>query len=258
MTASLLVTNWDLGEYERTAERLAPAADVAAEALAASAGHRIVDVGCGTGNAALAAARMGASVVGVDVSERLLGVARDRARAEDLQAEFLAGDAAALPMQDATFDGAVSVFGVIFADAGTAAGELVRVVRPGGRIVVTTWTTEGPTPRIMAAVQDALGAPPSPPRWSDPGVVRELFAPHRVEIGEARLAFTATSAQAYLAEQFEHHPMWLAAAPALEARGRLEDVVERATAILEDANEEPGAFRTTTAYHVVRVDVGAA
>ena len=248
------MTDWGLGEYERTAQRLAPAADVAIAALAPRAGERVIDVGCGTGNAAIVAARAGAIAVGIDLSERLLDVARRRAGAEDLRAEFGVGDAAGLPVSDGSFDAAVSVFGVIFADAEAAAGELLRVVRPGGRIVVTTWTTDGPTPKVMDLVRRAFGGEPQAPRWSDPAFLRTLFAPHPVSIETAELAFTAASARVYLDEQLDHHPMWLEAAPALQERGKRDEVVDAARAIFADSNEDPSAFRTTSRYHVVRVD----
>ena len=248
------MTDWGAGEYERTAERLAPAAGVAVAALALHPGERIIDVGCGTGNAAIVAARAGATAVGIDLAERLLDVARRRAEAEALHAEFGVGDAVELPVSDGSFDAAVSVFGVIFADAEAAARELLRVVRPGGRIVVTTWTTAGPMPKVMDAVREALGGPPSPPRWSDPAFLRTLFAPHAVSIEEAGLAFTASSASAYVDEQIRHHPMWLAATPALEAKGKRGAVVDEAVRIFEEANEDASAFRTTSGYHVVRVE----
>jgi len=252
----VLMVDWGLGEYERTAATLMPAAAVAVEVLAPQAGERILDVGCGTGNAALLAARAGASVLGVDPATRLLEVARDRAAAEDLDVEFAAGEAAALPAADASCDGVVSVFGVIFADPQAAADELVRVVRPGGRIVVTTWVPSGPVNAMGAVVREALGAPPERPRWSDPEVVRGLFAPHPVRFTEHPIAFVAASPQAYAEEHDAHHPMSLAAAGPLRAAGRLDEVRERARELFTEANEEPDAFRITSRYWVAEVAIG--
>ena len=251
------MTDWDLGSYEHTAERLLPAAEAAVAALGLRGGERVVDVACGTGNAALLAARAGASALGVDSAPRLIEVARRAAAAEGLAARFEVADATAIPAADAELDAAVSVFGVIFADAEAAARELLRVVRPGGRIVLTTWTAGGATPKVIDAMKAALGAPPQPVRWSDPEFVRSVFDPHPVGVGVESLAFAASSAEAYVAEQRDHHPLWLAAEPALRRAGRYEEVVATATRIFAEANEEPGRFRTTSRYHVITVSRAA-
>src|SRR5436305_15136046 len=107
--------DWSLGRYERTAGQLLPAARLVVERAAPAAGDRVVDVGCGTGNAALLAAERGARVTGVDPATRLLEVARERAAARGLDADFATGDAAHLPVGDGEADVVLSVFGVIFA-----------------------------------------------------------------------------------------------------------------------------------------------
>ena len=247
------MADWGIGEYELTAARLEPAAEVAVTALGPRRGERVVDVACGTGNAAILAARTGASVLGVDSAPRLIEVARERAAAEGVDASFEVADAVALPIEDGAFDAAVSVFGVIFAEPEAATRELIRIVRPGGRVVVTTWTTAGPTPKVMAVASEALGMAPQKPRWSDPDAVRALFAPHEVGVEEAGIAFTAASPEAYVAEQMERHPMWLGIAPRLREAGRYDDVVARSTAIFAEANEDRSAFRTTSSYHVITV-----
>ena len=218
-------------------------------------GTRVIDVACGTGNAALAAAERGATVLGIDGAERLVGVARSRAADAGLEARFEVGDATALPVQDDAFDAAVSTFGVIFADARAAAGELLRVVRPGGRIAFTAWTSKGPLPTVLGLVSAALGSEPSKPVWSDPEVVRELFAGHAVAVSEHPLAFTAPSLDAYMEDQFDRQPMWLTAADALREAGKLDDVMREARAALAEANEDPGAFQTTSTYLLFTVDV---
>lgn len=250
------MTDWGLGEYERTAATLAPAAEAAVAALDPQAGERVLDVGCGTGNAALLVAAAGATVVGVDPSERLLGVARERATEEAADVTFARGEGAAVDAGDATFDAAISVFGVIFAEPQPAADELLRVVRPGGRIVLTTWVPAGPINTMGAAVRAALGAPPEKPRWSDPDVVRGLFAPHEVRCTEHRIAFTAASPQAYVEDFLEHHPMALSMAAPLQAAGRADEVTARAIEAFTEANEDPGAFRTTSRYWVVEISIG--
>src|SRR6185312_510552 len=92
--------DWGVGRYEETAARLEPAARTVVEHAAPRAGDRVADVGCGTGNAALLAAARGARVTGVDPAARLLQVARERASAEELEADFVEGDGASLPLGD--------------------------------------------------------------------------------------------------------------------------------------------------------------
>ena len=248
--------DWSVGSYERTAERLEPAAERAVTALGLTGGERVLDVVCGTGNAALVAARTGAIVLGVDPAQRLIGVARARAAESGLDAAFALGDATALDAADGAFDAVVSVFGVIFADAQSAARELVRVTRPGGRIVVTTWMDAGPTPKVMEAIRVATGGPERPATWSDPDVVRAVFAPHEVTIEEDGIAFDAPSTEAYVEEQSRHHPMWLGLLPVLREAGKEAEVTAEITRIFAEANEDPAAFRTTSGYRVVTVTVG--
>src|SRR5688500_11727609 len=102
------MVDWGQGEYESVAEGLVPAAEAAVARLAPRPGERVLDVGCGTGNAALAVARAGADVVGVDPAPRLLEVTRSRAAADGLAVELVEGDAVALPFDDDAFDAAVS------------------------------------------------------------------------------------------------------------------------------------------------------
>src|SRR5262245_61982493 len=105
--------DWSLGRYEPTAEQLLPAAVRAVERAAPNPGEAVLDVGCGSGNAALLAAATGANVKGVDPAPRLLGLARDRAAAEGREIAFLKGVVEALPVPDASVDVLLSVFGVI-------------------------------------------------------------------------------------------------------------------------------------------------
>jgi ubiquinone/menaquinone biosynthesis C-methylase UbiE len=107
--------DWGLGNYEQTAAQLLPAARVVVDRAAPTPDERVVDVGCGTGNAALLAAARGARAIGVDPATRLLEVARDAAAARGLNATFALGDAESLPVDDRAADVVLSVFGVIFA-----------------------------------------------------------------------------------------------------------------------------------------------
>lgn len=251
--------DWGDGEYEHTATQLRPVAEVVVRAAAVGRDEDVIDVACGTGNAALQAARAGARVTGVDASERLGQVARERASAEGLELTFQAADALALPFADGTFDLALSVFGVIFAaPAERAAAELLRVVRPSGRIVITSWAPEGAIfeAAMLArrAVTAAVGSePPSMSGWGDPEVLRRLFAPADVEVRNEHLAFTAASLEEWLAKQRTLHPVWRATRATLESTGGWPELEQRVRELLHAANEDPGAFRTTSRYLLTTV-----
>jgi ubiquinone/menaquinone biosynthesis C-methylase UbiE len=131
---------WSGASSERIAETFAPIHDRVVSALAVDPGARVLDVACGTGGVALRAARAGAEVVGIDISDDQLAKASSAADAEGLTIQFDEGDCEELPYTDAEFDAVASVFGAIFAaDQERAAGEFARVCRPGGRLALTAW-----------------------------------------------------------------------------------------------------------------------
>jgi ubiquinone/menaquinone biosynthesis C-methylase UbiE len=109
------VVDWGAGNCERTARELEPVAQAVVDQAGLLPGERVVDVACGTGNAALLAAAQGARVVGIDAAPRLLEVARRRARASALEVEFREGDLFDLPVNEDAADVVLSVFGVVFA-----------------------------------------------------------------------------------------------------------------------------------------------
>jgi SAM-dependent methyltransferase len=250
--------DWGIGHYEHTADQLEPAARVIVERAAPAAGERVVDVGCGTGNAALLAAARGAQVTGVDPAARLLEVARGRAAEAGLDVNFVEGHAAALPVADGEAGLVLSVFGVIFApDPPAAAAEMARATAPGGRIVLSAWLRDGAVHRAVGAageaVRAALGAPAGPPpfAWHDRDALAELFAPHdfEVELDEARISFASSSPEAFL-EEGAGHPMAVAGEAVLGPRGEGEALRRRMLAIYEEGNEDPDAFRVTSRYVV--------
>jgi SAM-dependent methyltransferase len=251
--------DWGLGRYETTAERLLPAARVVVENAALRAGERVLDLGCGTGNAALLAAASGARVTGVDPAARLLDVARSRAVSEGVDITFLSGEAASLPVGEASTDVILSVFGVIFApDATTAAAEMSRVGTAGGRIVLSAWIPQGTMFEFSSAageaVRAALGAPPPPEpfAWHDRDALRALLAPYgfSVQVEQHTLSFVDTSPTAYLDGESRDHPMAVAALAVLESLGQAEAVRGRLLQILEAGNEDSAGFRMTSRYVV--------
>jgi SAM-dependent methyltransferase len=141
----------------------------------------VLDVACGSGNAALAAARRFCQVVGVDYVPALLDRARQRAQAEGLEATFQEGDAEDLPFPDASFDVVLSACGAMFApDQERTAAELLRVCRPGGRIGMVNWVPDGYVGALFRTIGRHLPPPPGlrpPVRWGSEEGLRELFGP---------------------------------------------------------------------------------
>lgn len=168
------------------------------EAVGLRAGWRVLDLATGTGNAALAAARRCCHVVGVDLIAGGLDRARLRARAEGLHARFLAADALCLPFPDGAFDAVVSTLGVIFAgDHQTAADELLRVCRPGGRVGLANWTPDGWTAAFLATLLE-LTSPhrprnqgASPFRWGTEEGLKDLFGDRLARLSAHRRTFHA-------------------------------------------------------------------
>lgn len=252
--------DWGAGRYETIATGLAPAAEVLVHAAVPRPGELVVDVGCGTGSATVAAAAAGARVVGVDPAPRLLQVADAAARAAAVRAvAFTAGTAGALPVGAGTVDVVLSAFGVIFApEPGAALADMARICAPTGRILLTAWLPEGALGELgrlrrgaTAVPQVATAGPPF--AWHDPDAVSQVLGPHgfTATAGVFDLAFDAPSPEAFLAGELRDHPMWVTARPELERRGSWDDVVEEARRILTLANEVPGGFRVTSRYAVV-------
>ena len=137
----------------------------------------MLDAACGTGNAAIPAARAGAYVTGVDIAPNLLEVGRARAKHERLNIRFDEGDVEALAYADASFDLVVSMFGAIFAPRpARAAAELIRVCKPGGQIAMANWTPGGFVGEQHEIVAKYLPLPPGGPNpieWGDRANVRE-------------------------------------------------------------------------------------
>ncbi len=175
---------WETGDYTRVGVTLQIMAELLVQAVDVRAGQRVLDVACGQGNAALAAARRFALSTGLDYAGNLLAHGRERAAVEKLPVTFVEGDAEYLPFDDDHFDVSMSTVGVMFApDHHRAAGELVRVTRPGGRIAVASWTPSGMVGRMFKTV-GSWSPPPAgtrpPVLWGTPEHLADLFG-DRVE-----------------------------------------------------------------------------
>jgi SAM-dependent methyltransferase len=185
---------WAAGDYPAIAQRqLWPLGERIVERIGVAPGEDVLDVACGTGNAAIRAARAGARVVGVDLTPELLDAGRRVAAEAGVDVEWVEGDAEALPFEDERFDVVVSVMGCMFAPRHrVTALELARVLRSGGRLCVFAWTPEGEMGTYFRTLGGYMPPPPpfaEPPLlWGSEEHVRELFAGTGVELEFAREA----------------------------------------------------------------------
>lgn len=189
---------WSEGDFGMVAGLVMMVAEELAEALDLVPGERVLDVACGSGNGAIAAARRSwGNVVGVDFVPALLERGRERAATERLDIEFVEGNAMDLPAGDGEFDVVMSIFGAMFAaDQEKAAAELLRACKPGGRIGMANWVPDGGVGQMFMTIAKHAPPPPgvNPPLlWGTEERLRELFGDGvselRVERLKARQAF---------------------------------------------------------------------
>jgi SAM-dependent methyltransferase len=196
---------WASGDYHMIGTQILLTSERLIESLDVHATERVLDVATGSGNAALAAARRGCDVMGVDYVPALLDHARRRAAAEVVDVTFREGDAEALPFEDASFDVVTSVFGSMFApDQARTAAELARVTRPGGRLGLVAHTPDGFIGQLFKT--NARHVPPapglaSPILWGTESRLRELFGDAIAELRTRRrhFVFRYASPETYLA-----------------------------------------------------------
>ena len=235
--------DWDRGSYEETAKELLPAAEHVVARAGIEEGQAVLDLGTGTGNAALLAARAGATVTAVDPSPRLLSLARERVGA----GRFELASAEDLPFADQSFDRVLSLFAVIFSEQpDKAAEEITRTLKPTGKALITAWEPRGghnEALRILGTeAAKAAGATRERFGWGEPENVTALFAPAAVDVQRAELSFDL-SAEDYLQRFEDRHPAGMFFREVLTRAGTYDDVRARARQALEaDMPEAIGYF----------------
>jgi SAM-dependent methyltransferase len=196
---------WASGDYGAVAARIVLVAEHLVDTADLHAGWRVLDVATGSANAAIAAARLGCTAVGVDYVPALLERGRERAAAEGLEVELLEADAESLPFPDGSFDAVTSVFGSMFApDHERTAAEMLRAARQGGTIALASWTPDGFIGELFRTI--AAHVPPpaglaSPMLWGTEEHLRDLFGEgiRSLEVEERTFTFRFVSAEQFVA-----------------------------------------------------------
>lgn len=244
---------WGTGDYPALSELISDVGERVVERAGVDSGMRVLDVACGTGNAALPAARAGGQVAGLDLTPSLLDFGRRKAEAEGLGIEWIEGDAEQLPFDDASFDRVFSTFGHMFAPRHKrAADEMARVSAEGGVIAICCWTPEGVTGDVFGTSAAYMPPPPDyaepPILWGTEDHVRAMFANAKdfeFERHDAVIEWESPRAWAdYFVERF---------GPLVTARQMLGDrfteLGEKIIAIFEERNEATdGSLRLPQEY----------
>src|SRR5258706_3548841 len=162
---------WEKGDFTRIAQSMRESGEALVNSLGISKGHKVLDLGCGDGTTALPYARLGADVLCVDIASNLVAAGNKRAKEHGLSnCRFQEGDASNLhELKDDTFDLVVSIFGAMFAPKPSdVAKEMVRVTKPGGRIVMGNWIPNDPTLVAQILKTSAAYSPPPPEGFVSP------------------------------------------------------------------------------------------
>jgi SAM-dependent methyltransferase len=261
---------WEKGDFTRMARTMRGSGEAFAKSLGITPGMKVLDLGCGDGNTAIPAAQFGAEVLGVDIASNLVAAAQQRAQALGLaNIRIQEGDACDLhPLADDSFDLAVSIFGAMFAPKPVdVAKEMVRVTKPGGRVVMGNWIPGDPTLVAQILKTSAAYTPPppegfvSPMLWGVESHVRERFGAAGVgpddiafERGTFVFDYAGTPAQ-YLDEFRRYYGPMMNAFDAAEKAGRADALQRELEALFESQNRSGRPDHTTVDATFLRVTV---
>jgi ubiquinone/menaquinone biosynthesis C-methylase UbiE len=230
-----LKATWEAGDYGHFAQYLEPGALEFLARIPLKPGVNLLDTACGAGQISIPAARAGANVTGIDIAANSIDQARARAQSEGLNVRFDEGDVEDLPYADASFDIVVSLIGAMFAPRpDRVAAEMLRVCRPGGRIVMANWTPEGFVGQMFKTIGKYLPPPAgvkSPALWGTREWLETAFRAEASAIVAAPrfFVFRYRSAQHFLDVFRRYYGPMLKAFEALDERGRAgltRDVIE--------------------------------
>ena len=261
---------WEKGDFSRVADSMRRSGEALVARLGVTPGMKVLDLGCGDGTTALPEARLGADVLGVDIASNLVTAGNRRAEAEGLtNCRFQEGDASNLDdLPDDTFDLVVSIFGAMFAPRPfDVAKEMVRVTRPGGRIVMGNWIPNDPTlVAQILKISSAYSPPPpegfiSPMTWGVEDNVTERFG--EAGVGADNISFSReTYTFEYpappvelLAVFREYYGPTMNAFAAAEANGRTEELQKDLADLFTSQNTSPNADATSIPATFLQVTV---
>src|SRR5262245_60653238 len=261
---------WEKGDFTRIAASMRASGDALVASLGITPGMKVLDLGCGDGTTALPAARRGADVLGVDIARNLVDAGNRRAQAEGLKnCRFQQGDATNLnELPNGGFDLVVTMFGAMFAPRPLdVAKEMVRVTKPGGRIVMGNWIPNDPTLVAQILKVSAAYSPPppegfiSPMTWGVESHVAERFAaagvpPERISCARDTFTFNApVPPAAFLADFRNYYGPTINAFAAADAAGRSADLQQELEGLFERQNRSEAKGTTSIPATFLRVTV---
>jgi len=261
---------WEKGDFTRIAETMRESGNALVGGLGIFPGLKVLDLGCGDGTTALPAARLGADVLGVDIASNLVAAGNKRAREEGLtNCKFQEGDASNLhELKDDSFDLVVSIFGAMFAlKPFDVAKEMVRVTRPGGRIVMGNWIPNDPTLVAQILKINAAYSPPlpqgfiSPMTWGIEGNVIERFAAagvpkESVSFLTDTYSFNFPGSPSEFVDVFtKNYGPTMNAFDAAETNGRAGDLQKELEALFKRQNRSPRTNATSIPATFLRVTI---
>ena len=262
---------WEKGDFTRIAASMRESGEALVGTLGIKSGLKVLDLGCGDGTTALPAAKLGADVLGVDIARNLVEAGNRRARQEGLgNLRFQEGDATDLSgLQDKSFDLVVSIFGAMFAPKPfDVAREMVRVTRPGGRIVMGNWIPNDPTLVAQILRISAAYTPPppegfiSPMTWGIEANVIERFTKAGIEKDNVSFQrdtyrFNFLDAPSRFVDEFRrYYGPTMNAFEAAERNGRADDLRKALETLFETQNTSPRKGATSIPATFLRVTVG--